>query len=656
MQKKKEEVPKDWRINKIIAELSECREDERNAQSSILEIISIVGTILGILFGSTLFNTESINTPIWREISVKSGKNVVITEFLQVIQRNLTYARIVFLLSLLIFCAAFTYIIALGITNILRYYHIQNLQDRLYVLSGHSKDDEGRGKFLYWNEYIAPITTQNIKHISSTHTALHFTCYISAVTCVILFSIGLLAVLFLQISPKTQVDYLIIIMVVCGMVITFMLFFRLNLKAFQVSQFAWDVAHENQELRLEKQEKEIYKKAKSFRRVFMYMLYPKRSALQKPLLIFGGFICGVLIGDIKVGFLSFVNLLLFWFVFDFCAYQARYQINDMRGLDEDEEAGRGDRVLFKEINNPGHVLKISCIVLITRIFVALILTLLSTGQNSRVLGTGLMILMVITIFYEIAKTKQWKWGIFILVGIGYPLRFFMGFFSIVLINANVLSLQESICIIALLWFYGSMASIMAWVQEVTCHMKKNKEEYQKFPSAYKKKHYLAIQEKLQSYYEKSENDCTTEGVFPLREKGKLTDYWNIFFILSTVVSVCFSYLEWKSIPGVGMEIIALGILIFSIYLRGIYKKRMIWLGLIFFGGIAIYCITCGIGSVWNSVLLLVFQMLIVGTYFLLGYRPEMKDMRPVMKAKFDKGICILWGSKTVELWKKNENK
>lgn len=35
------------RINEIITELSDCREDERNTQDQILQVISVTGTILG---------------------------------------------------------------------------------------------------------------------------------------------------------------------------------------------------------------------------------------------------------------------------------------------------------------------------------------------------------------------------------------------------------------------------------------------------------------------------------------------------------------------------------------------------------------------------------------------------------------------------------
>ena len=41
------------RITEIISELSSCREDERSAYNQILQVITVVGTILGILYGAS---------------------------------------------------------------------------------------------------------------------------------------------------------------------------------------------------------------------------------------------------------------------------------------------------------------------------------------------------------------------------------------------------------------------------------------------------------------------------------------------------------------------------------------------------------------------------------------------------------------------------
>ena len=125
----------------LLLELSQCREDERNCKNQMVQVISTASTILGVLFGSTYFSFG------------KGG-----------------FSKVVFYLSIAVFCVAFTYIIVLGIGSTLRYYYVQKIED---LLSLESEDS----KFLHWGSYFAPIVTRNRKHIRSMHTLLFYVCY-----------------------------------------------------------------------------------------------------------------------------------------------------------------------------------------------------------------------------------------------------------------------------------------------------------------------------------------------------------------------------------------------------------------------------------------------------------------------------------------------
>lgn len=103
----------------LLLELSQCREDERNCKNQMVQVISTASTILGVLFGSTYFSFG------------KGG-----------------FSKVVFYLSIAVFCVAFTYIIVLGIGSTLRYYYVQKIED---LLSLESEDS----KFLHWGSYFA---------------------------------------------------------------------------------------------------------------------------------------------------------------------------------------------------------------------------------------------------------------------------------------------------------------------------------------------------------------------------------------------------------------------------------------------------------------------------------------------------------------------
>ncbi len=189
------------RINELIAELSDCREDERNTQNQILQVIYVAGAILGILFSASYLNDEK-NKCITVFTNIESDNINYIYKLCNMINANVTYSRIMFWLSLLIFCTAFAYIIVLGTNNILRYYYIQSLEDRLHELIPNTPKEDGMGSFLHWNAYNAPIITRNINHITSSHTALIYFSYSVATVCAILFSMAMVASLFLEITPK----------------------------------------------------------------------------------------------------------------------------------------------------------------------------------------------------------------------------------------------------------------------------------------------------------------------------------------------------------------------------------------------------------------------------------------------------------------------
>lgn len=558
------------RISELIAELSDCREDERNTQNQILQVITVAGTILGILFSASYLNSEK-QKPFVIFQNIGTDDSSYIAKYCNIINQSITYSRVMFWLSLLIFFTAFAYIVVLGINNILRYYYIQNLEDRLHELIPASADDTDRGDFLHWNAYIAPIITQNVKHITSTHTALNFICYIAATCFAILFSMGMVLSLFLEIESRQWFDNGILIATIIFMLLTFCLFLRTSSKAKEVAQFAWDTAHENQKIRLKGYPQKLYRKSKSFKYTLMYLIYPKRQDLQKPILIVLGFVYGIILMNAKVNPMYIWKLIFVLIVFDFLAYRARYQINDIRGLKEDKEAGCKNRLLPYNIMNPGHVIKISLTVAFIKIIVCVLITIFFGGTVRKSILISLIALLVTTILYEVARAKSLTWLIFIMVGIGYPLRFFVGFFSIAS-SEWILYNVQMICFMLALWAYGSFSSILAWANEVTNRMQKVKESSNDFPVSYEKKHFEYIQNVIMDRFILGEKYTVNGKVMPLREKCRLRDPWNIAMLLCMVCLFLTAYFGKIPKSFLIMECIVFALFIMNIYL--LYRKKL----------------------------------------------------------------------------------
>ncbi len=611
------------RINELIAELSECREDERNTQNQILQVISVAGTILGILFGASYLDSETEKSfVVFQNVKIESADPI--SKICNKINQNVTYSRVMFWLSLLIFFTAFAYLVVLGINNILRYYYIQNLEDRLHELIPTSNDDFNRGDFLHWNAYIAPIITQNIKHITSTHTALNFGCYVAATCFAILFSMGMVISLFLEIESRQWFDYAVIIVTVLLMLLTFLLFLRTSSKAKEVAQFAWDTAHENQKNRLRGCSQNIYRRSESFKYILRYLIYPKRQDLQKPILIVLGFLYGIILMDVTINLMYLWKLLFVLLIFDFLAYQARYQINDIRGLKEDKEAECRNRLLSNDAMNPGHMIKISFTIAFIKIIVCVLLTIIFGGNIRDFILINLVILLISTIFYEMARAKKITWLIFILVGVGYPLRFFVGFFAVAFSEQMLYNVQTACFMLALL-AYGSFSSILAWVNEVIKRMNKAKKNNNSFPISYEKRHFEYIQNIIKNRYLLGENYLVNGNVLPLREKCKLSDPWNLAMLLCIFCLFFIAFLGRIPKLMLGMECAVLISFIINIYLK--HKKKMILMitgGMCIIGkimiGVVIYKIL-----VWY-LLFSVAQMIILITYFVLSYQPQVKKI------------------------------
>ena len=185
----------EYRIEELLTELGQCREDERNTQNQLLQILVTAATILGILFGASFIDVDKI-------LGEESAEIFLGKESAEI------FSRVTFWASVLIFLAAFCYIAALGMNNFLRYYYIQELEDRLrYLIPSADDDRKTGGPFLHWNSFQGPLITRNQKHIASHYTALHFASYTVALFCAVLFSIMLLVLEFLQIPAPIQLDY-----------------------------------------------------------------------------------------------------------------------------------------------------------------------------------------------------------------------------------------------------------------------------------------------------------------------------------------------------------------------------------------------------------------------------------------------------------------
>lgn len=402
-------------IEEILAEMSECREDDRSAQNQMIQVIATAGTILTVIFGANIIGDG--------EVVPKS---------------------LLFHLSNLVFCTAIGYITAVGIHSVLRYHYLQNLEDRIFLLKPNISVENAKQQFVHWMSFSAPVITRNPQHVKGQYTWMHYLCYTIATICAIMFCVTITIVQFLSLEEYSIYDQFSIGVLIVFFAFSMMVFFYSSYKAKDIYRFAKKISLENRERRLqalqhqeeenqkgEKNEKENQENSTGFLKTISYFIYPKKKDLQKPFLLALGFVTGIfLYNDVRPLEIALKQFAIVFVTIDFLLYQARYQWNDIRGLREDRVAGRKDRLPKIEGAKSDQLsVKLSVAIMMVKIISQFVVIFCFGGEMTTPLLACSCAIILAAIAYEIARTKKINLMIFIVVSLGYPLRFLAGIWS-----------------------------------------------------------------------------------------------------------------------------------------------------------------------------------------------------------------------------------
>ena len=506
--------------DEIFNEICEAREDERNAQNLIIQIISTAATVLGVIFAGSLFaenNTEQV---------------------------------ILFWLNSLIFLAAICFITTLGITNVLRYYYIQSLEERLAITNQESYENQ----IVHWMSFSSPITTRNYKHLNSKYAKVHYGNYSIATMSAIVFCASLLIIQFFRM--KEYNFFVLFASLVASICISFAgyAYFYVSNNARDMYNYAANKSMARKvnkilDIKLEtnnkiknvqrKQKKNIKIKIKEIINIIMYFVYPKKKDFQKVLVISIGYYSGIFLlnnyMNIELFCNNFFNMLICCFLADFLVYQARYQINDIRGLKEDVTLNKKGR-LPVNICGKKKVVTISLVTIIIRMVLFLFL-LTKITKMAYALKIYFLLVVIITIAYETVRSLKNNFGVFFIVSLGYPLRFFVGLLSA---YPNIFNNKNNLIIVLMILlayaFFGEFSAIIPWTHEAI--------ELKNSDKTIEKSHYLYLFKQIKNRYRQNESLYPK----PLNEQGKILDLWNISFIISlSTLSLCVLVMDFSII-------------------------------------------------------------------------------------------------------------
>lgn len=517
------------RYMELQEKMQSCYEEYREARHLQVSVITACGALLGIITGTSIYSNKidevNFNIP---NILRSGDSNTLLISLVNAI----TIKRIIFWMVSLIFCIAFLYVAKIGIENVLRYFYIRNLSVRAHTYKMDELPDvDHRGRLLTFSEYSSPILTSSPEHVGSVHTLLHFTCNYGAIGLSIVFCLISIMLHFLMIDERNISDRLVFMTICLIIVGTLILYIYLSYHADEVIQYAWDESHANHNRwKKEYDEKKdvltgkrfYYRTAQQFRDILSYYIYPRKNTIPYSIILAIGYIFGVYLfkTEIKLG-----NLFLVWWIFDFSFYQARYMLNDIRGIEEDvdeykalfpdddidkeykhirvkrklgslivkeirlrnkiryeanmntkkddakqseEERNKNESAIYKRF------IRYSKLAIVLRVaFTFLVLFATGIYKNRMPLVLFIWIaLIIITAFYEVIKESEKTSGCVMacVAAIGFPLRFFVGLFA----ARNYWTFKDIesydlgiIAVLSLMVFtFGSYAIYLIWYRQM----------------------------------------------------------------------------------------------------------------------------------------------------------------------------------------------
>lgn len=525
--------------DEILQELSECREDERNSQNQMLQTIATAASALTLILGASIF-----------------GNN-------EIIQQSYPLKLSLYLLSVIVLLTAVSYIVYLGIENVLRFHYIRHLEDSLSSIT------DKESNIMHWINFNSAVNTKNIKHIfTSIYTLVSYFSYFLATLFAVVFCLGLISVQYFVFKLEKKV---LIIMPFVLIFISFLIFVSISVKAKDMYEFSYGFSMKKQNERLFRSRLSFISmnkknnKIKFFIKGIIYFLYPKTKDFQKLIFVLGGYFLGVIlvyepINSLNVFFTHLKKSLLVLIIIDVLIYQARYQFNDIRGLKEDIEImklmNKTNKFLTLCKNKTMSVV-LSLSFISIKVGLAFYLTFKFGGSMTTPLLWCIFLIILTTVLYEVARTVKCDIAIFILVACGYPLRFLTGLWCVIPnlfklgIQSNGLNISPSQIVLYLISIaaLGGFSATIPWVYEAF---------YQKkYANCIVKHHYVYLFKSFEERYNQYIL-ADKKNFYPLPEKGKLSDCWNLYF-LGSVIFLSFNtiMLNFQSIGFVLLEFINL---------------------------------------------------------------------------------------------------
>lgn len=550
----------DWekaRISQLISYMADCQQGMRDINGQILTVLTVVSTLLSLLFGISIFRIGDAEV-VDSLVHLPPYEGPFEGRLFSLLNILITRRRLYFWLTAIVFAATVLYVVFLGIESILRYHYSQHLADRLHTMIPGTADDIDRNALLTFEQFAGPIRTLNYKHLSTSHSMFNFFSAYMATILAGVFCLIMVVTQYILLDVREPYDHVVLFAVIFILAISLILFVRFYALADTVADRAFEMGNENLEVRkgIAKEGIKLYRRAEEFREFFHYLILPRRESIFKSLLLVAGFSAASFIsGDVFPTHLVYIIV-----VFEFLLYQARYQFNDIRNLKEGKTDNKQKKLADFVAEDKPFRITITIIMVLVRSNIALLMIGLWGASITIHLFVTVLCLIVVSVAYEFVRTKEMGGFTILLCGTGFPLRFYVGALA-----ASKDSIKNSlwpdfliIMSVCLLW--GMSVTIMKWVREVDNLSIEGKNSDDK---KHKKAHYNIVYQWIKA----RRSELGNEKRSVLSVKGRISDIWFICYCFLLILLFVYRIIYMRSILSLFLPLLSL-VSAFVIYVIG----------------------------------------------------------------------------------------
>lgn len=382
----------------LLFELDEAREDQRVSLDHIVQVLVACIAALAILYSVAAGFGGSENAIPWKNEGIAT------------------------IAACVILVAGF-YGSSIGQERMFRYHYMEMIEKRISEIVPTGDENIALG----WNQFSSRLITANIHHLTNRGARRHYVHFALALVSLVIGCVLLSLLLLLTVHNK-WVRLLLPLVVMSALIyllycyfiatdysrLTFEEILNLNVKGVPKGYLAnsGGVSEENRPGHYFSQ----------FRGKFLRLLYTRPRDSMKSFFYLGGALLGTSLGGGYSLGEWFFRFFLLVFVVDICGYQARYLINDIRGIAEDrtnpQSEGR-NRLPLLGGGNERHTIIVAMLVVVAKAIAAFLVcaTIWADGATLHgepdpgdhylafILGFAYVLVFIIAYFYESARAK-----------------------------------------------------------------------------------------------------------------------------------------------------------------------------------------------------------------------------------------------------------